>query len=68
MDQKFSDFSKFRESDKSMRHELGQFKDIVCCLCLAGAVVASWPLTQEVAGSSLFVTAVKTFRKNSIEA
>ena len=28
-----------------------QFKDPVSDLCLAGTVVASWPLTQEVAGS-----------------
>ena len=31
-----------------------QFKDPVSNLCLAGAVVASWSLTQEVAGSSPF--------------
>ena len=29
-----------------------QFRDPLCYLCLAGAVVASWSLTQEVAGSS----------------
>ena len=33
----------------SINHD--QFKDPVCYLCLAGAVVASWSLTQEVAGS-----------------
>ena len=31
-----------------------QFKDPFCYLCLAGAVVASWSLTQEVAGSNIF--------------
>ena len=31
MDQKFTEFSEFR----------GQFKDPLCCLCLAGAAVAS---------------------------
>ena len=31
-----------------------QFKDPVPHMCLAGAVVASWSLTQEVAGSSPF--------------
>ena len=31
-----------------------QFKDPVSHMCLAGAVVASWSLTQEVAGSSPF--------------
>ena len=30
------------------------FKDFVSHLCLAGAVVASWSLTQEVAGSNTF--------------
>ena len=32
----------------------GQFKDPVSHMCLAGAVVASWSLMQEMAGSSLF--------------
>ena len=31
-----------------------QFKDLLCFLCLAGTVVASWSLTGEVAGSSPF--------------
>ena len=45
-------------------------------MCFAGAVVASWSLTQEVAGSNPFTVykffwlnsanSVKTFRKNSI--
>ena len=30
----------------------GQFKDPVSHMCLAGAMVASWPLLQEMAGSS----------------
>ena len=30
----------------------GQFKDPVSHMCFAGAVVASWPLMQEVAGLS----------------
>ena len=51
MDQKFGGF---RESDKSLKHELGSFKDPVSNMCLAGAVVASWSLTQEVAGSMPF--------------
>ena len=53
------------------------FKDPVSHMCLAGAVVVSWSLTQKVAGlSSLVVMTnivslnslnpVKTFRKNSI--
>ena len=47
MDQKFSEF---RESDKSLEHERAQLKDPVCYRCLAGTVVASWSLTQKVAG------------------
>ena len=31
-----------------------QFKDPVLHMCLAGTVIASWSLTQEVAGSSPF--------------
>ena len=33
-----------------------QFKDPVSHLCLAGAVVASWSLTQEVVGSNPLMT------------
>ena len=39
-----------------------QFKDPLGYPCLAGAVVASWSLTQEVVGSNY---SVKTFRENS---
>ena len=28
------------ESDKSLKHELGSIKDLLCCLCLHGAVLA----------------------------
>ena len=53
-----------------------QFKDPVSHMCYVGAVVASWSLTQEVAGLSpftvmtnIFVTDFsefsETFRKNS---
>ena len=51
-----------------------QFKDPVSHMCLAGTVVASWSLMQEVTGSSPFtvttnisVNSVKTFRENLIE-
>ena len=54
-----------------------QFKDPTTHMCLAGVVVASWSLTQEVAGSNpftvmkiIFITELskfsETFRKNSI--
>ena len=49
----------------------GQFKDPVSHMCLAGAVVASWSLRQEMTGSSLFtvmtnifVTEFNEFREN----
>ena len=55
-----------------------QLKDPVSHMCLACTMVASWCLTQEVAGSSPFtdkcflslnlLNSVKTFRKNSIKA
>ena len=53
-----------------------QYKDPVSHVCLAGTVVASWSVMQEVAGSSpytvmtnIFVAqfSVKPFRENSIE-
>ena len=56
----------------------GQFKDPVSHICLAGTVVASWSLTQEMSGLSpftvltnIFVTEFREFRetfgKNSNE-
>ena len=52
-----------------------QFKDPATHTCLAGAMVASWSLTQEVAGLNPFnenyfltlnsLNSVKTLRKNS---
>ena len=38
-----------------------QFKDPVSHMCLAGAVVASWSLTQEVAGLSPFTVMTNIF-------
>ena len=43
----------------------GHFKDPVSHMCLAGAVVASWSLTQEVAGSSPFTVMTNIFSSNS---
>ena len=52
-----------------------KFKDSVFHMCLAGVVVASWALTQEVAGTNPFndkyllsfnlLNLMKAFRKNS---
>ena len=50
MEQEFTEFGKFRESDKSLKHDWVQFKDPVSHMCLAGTLVASWSLTQEVVG------------------
>ena len=50
MEQEFTEFSVFKETDKSLKHELGSIQDPVSHMCLAGAVVASWSLTQKVAG------------------
>ena len=66
------EFSEFKESDKSLKHG---FKDPVSHMCLACAVVASWSLTQEMAGSNPFrvitiflsPNSVKTLRENSNE-
>ena len=55
MKQEFTEFSEFREADKSLMHEWPQFKDPVSHMCLAGAVVACWFVTQEVAGSKHFL-------------
>ena len=38
-----------------------QFKDPVFHMCLTGPLVASWSLTQEVAGSSPFTIMTNTF-------
>ena len=39
----------------------GQFKDPVSHMCIAGAVVASWSLMQEIAGSSPFTVMTNIF-------
>ena len=46
MEQECSEFSEFTESNKSLE----QFVHYVSHMCFAGTVVASWFLTQEVAG------------------
>ena len=49
----------------------GQFKDPVIHMCLAGAVVASWSGTREMAGlnpftvmTNIFVTEFNEFKEN----
>ena len=39
----------------------GQFKDPVSHMCLAGVLVASWSVTQEVAGLSPFTVITNIF-------
>ena len=46
----FTEFSEFRENDNHWSMSWAQFKDPVSYMCCAGAVVACWALTQEVAG------------------
>ena len=51
----FSESSELRETDKSLKSmDWAEFKHHVCHVCLTDAVVASWSLTQEVAGLSPF--------------
>ena len=49
MELKFSEFSKFSESDKSMKHELGSIKRSYH-LFLIPAMVVSWSITLESTG------------------
>ena len=44
-----------------------QFKDPISHMCLADAVVASWSLTQEVAGSSPFTVMTNILSLNSLQ-
>ena len=60
-EQELIKFSEFRESDKSLKHELVSFKDPVSLPILAGTVVASWSLRQEVAGSNPFSVITNIF-------
>ena len=45
-----TEFSEFNESDNHRSMNWAHFKDPVSHMCLADTVVASWPLTQEMAG------------------
>ena len=53
-----SEFSKFREPNKSLNHE---GKDPVSHMCLVGVVVAYWYLTQETASLSPFTVMINIF-------
>ena len=53
--------SEFRESINHWSMNKGQFKDPFSDMCIAGAVVASWSLTQEVAGLSHFTVMTNIF-------
>ena len=48
MSRTFSEFSEFRDSDKSLKHELGSIKDPVSNMCVSNTRVCY------VAGSSHF--------------
>ena len=45
----------------------GQFEDPVSHMCLAGVDVASWSLTQEVAGLSIFTVMTNIFVTEFVE-
>ena len=62
------EFSEFRESNKSLKYECSQFKDSVSHMCLAGFVVASWSLKQEVSGSGSFTVMTNIFSLNSLNS
>ena len=73
MEQEFTEFSKFRESDISLKHELGSIKCPVSHKFFAGTVVASWSYTRGgwVAGlnpsnvmRNIFVTEFSEFGEN----
>ena len=60
--QEFSEFSEFRESDKSLKHELiGVNLKTMSYMCLAVTVVASWSLAKEVADSNPFTVMTNIF-------
>ena len=65
----FSDFSEFRDLDKSQKHEMCSILKTLSITCLAGTVVASWSLTQELQVRPLLMNllnSVKIFWKNFI--
>ena len=55
----FIEFSESDKSDKSLKHESSS--DSVSQMFLTGVVVASWSLTQEVAGSIQFTVISNIF-------
>ena len=61
MEQEFTEFSELRESDKSLKHELGSHLTPVSHTCFAGAVVGSSTRDGWVAGSSPFTVMTKNF-------
>ena len=72
MNQKFSEFSEFRESEKSLEHELGSIYDPLCYLCLAGILVSytggsrfKYSFLKIIFLSLNSPNSVKSFRENS---
>ena len=57
----FSEFREWRESDKSLKHELGSTLRSCLHMCLAGTVGTSLSLTQEVASSSPYAVMTNIF-------
>ena len=67
MEQEFSEFCKFRESDKPLKHDWSQFKYLVSYMCFADAMVASWSPTQKVADSYPFIVVTNSLSLNSVK-
>ena len=64
MEWKFSEFSKFRESDKSVKHELGSIERSVSHVCLAGALVAFLSLILQIRTLLMAIISVTEFNEN----
>ena len=58
----FSEFREFRESDKSLKHELVSIKDFLSYLCLCSAEEECWFLTQAIAGSHTVIFCIFSHR------
>ena len=58
-------FSEFRESHKSLEHELTQFKDPVSDMCLAGAVIKEMSNSNPFSVmTNIFVTIFSEFNES----
>ena len=64
MEQEFTEISELRESDKSLKHELGSVKDPVSHTCVCrrcGSILVSYTRSGWVAGLSPFTVMANIF-------